>query len=513
MVKTEPNTLNREKSIAKGALVNVLGTIGKVLFPLFFILVTRLYGPEIMGIYFLIYKILDITVSLTVSGINDGMLMFLSRDIDNHKANENKIYMIISNGVVISLVITLLLIIIGYSGGFELLQQKYPQPEVVKSVQYMIWVLPFVFIPIIIIAATKSLMIMKYEALMFGFIRPLLFSLFAVIFYFIEASLESLLIGYYLTSIIMSVCALIIFHKYFSFKKLLYKIIHFKVFKPLISFAIPQNINITFSTFITNLDVLMLGYFQFSPEMIGFYGMGAQITRNLREVKLAFSGSYAPIIARLHAEKNYEKMNYTFSMVSRWTSTIGFPIAVLIATFRTELIQIFDPSYIYDNTFMLLLLIPPLVSCTIGLSANILVMTGHSGWNLFNSIFSIIINGTMNYMLIPKYGLTGAAAATVASSILTTTSIMFQIYFMEKVKLVPSKIYKAYITFLTAGTIFAILTIVNGSSSALLKTLNATTFISIYILMLLLLKIEPEDKELFFKNKIFQNKFFNKELR
>ena len=50
----------------------------------------------------------------------------------------------------------------------------------------------------------------------------------------------------------------------------------------------------TFNSFINNLDVMMLSYFGVSPELIGFYGMGAQIVINLRQVRLVFSGAYAP---------------------------------------------------------------------------------------------------------------------------------------------------------------------------------------------------------------------------
>jgi len=168
MVKNNINKRTHEENIARGAAVNMLGTVGKGLQPLFFVLVTRLYGPEIMGLYFLVYKILDITASLTVSGINDGMMMFLSRDIENGNEKENRLYMIIANGLVISLVVTVLILTAGTFGGLEFIKQKYPQEEVVESLRYMMWSLPFIFIPILVISATKALLIMKYDAFLIG---------------------------------------------------------------------------------------------------------------------------------------------------------------------------------------------------------------------------------------------------------------------------------------------------------------------------------------------------------
>ncbi len=491
------DTRTHEENIARGAAVNMLGTAGKALHPLFFVLVTRLYGPELMGIYFMIYKILDITASLTVSGINDGMMMFMSRDMDKAEEKEDRLYMIIANGLMMSLVVTVIIILAGSFGGIELLRQKYPQAEVVNSLRYMMWSLPFIFIPILVISATKALLIMKYDAILTGFMKPFLLTVFALGFYFISPTLDSLLHGFFISSVILSVICLFVFKRYFSYSKLFKSMIKFKLFKPLIYFAIPQNLNITFTTFITNLDILLLGYFKFAPEMIGFYGMGAQIVKNLREVKLAFSGAYAPIIARLHAAKNYVKMNTTFSMISRWTSMIGFPIALLLALFRNELIWIFHSSFTYDTTFMIILLIPPLISCTIGLSANILVMTGHSGWNLVNSVGSTLLNGVLGYFLIQRYGLTGAATATSVSALLVTFIIYYEIRILEKAALLIERIYKPYAAIALPGAVFIALEYLGMMDSLLFKAVFAIASMAFYVTALIILKIEPEDKKLF----------------
>ena len=61
---------------------------------------------------------------------------------------------------------------------------------------------------------------------------------------------------------------------------------------------------------------------------------------------------------------------------------------------------------------MLWLLVPPILSCSVGLAGNIIVMTGHSTWNLINSVSVALLNVIFNYLLIPQYGLLGAAYAT-----------------------------------------------------------------------------------------------------
>jgi len=44
---------------------------------------------------------------------------------------------------------------------------------------------------------------------------------------------------------------------------------------------------------------------------------------NLRQIRLVFSGAYAPVISRLWAKRDREEMSLSFSTVFRWTTTFA----------------------------------------------------------------------------------------------------------------------------------------------------------------------------------------------
>lgn len=88
-----------DRIIAKGALYNGLGTAGKALFPLFFIISARLHGTAVTGVYYLAFTILEITLALASSGFNNGIIMFSSRytiTIDD----ENILYQSLATGFI-----------------------------------------------------------------------------------------------------------------------------------------------------------------------------------------------------------------------------------------------------------------------------------------------------------------------------------------------------------------------------------------------------------------------------
>ena len=489
-----------DKAIARGALVNVLGSVGKILVPVNFIVLTRLYGPENAGLFYLVFSILAVAASLTVSGITEGLIMFLSRDIDDTAKQEN-LYRVLANGVVFCSVMAVVVVIFCLLGGMEAISSKYSRAGVTEAVRLLVWSLPVLFIPMLVTAATKSLMIMKWDAILLGFLQPITMMIFSVSFYFISPELPSMLWGYLLSNVVVTVASLYVFGMYFSYGKLFRHLREFRPFVPLITFAVPQNLNITFSTFVNNVDIFLLGYFGFAPEKIAFYGFGTQIVRNIRQVKLAFSYAFAPVIARLHAQGNHQEMNRSFSMISRWTSTIGFPLALIVAVYRNELILLFHPSFTDDTMFMLVLLVPPLISLTIGLSANILVMTGHSGWNMVNSVSATFLITGMNYYLIQEHGLIGAATGTACGTLFVTLWILVEIKLLEKVQLILREIYKPYVAILPPILLMVFTSYAGWTDAPLSKAALMVAALVVYLGMVWGLGLEEEDKKVFFRGR------------
>jgi O-antigen/teichoic acid export membrane protein len=153
-------------------------------------------------------------------------------------------------------------------------------------------------------------------------------------------------------------------------------------------------------------------------------------------------------VARLHGRHDPVAISAYFSMVTRWITTIGFPIALAVAILRLDLLRLFDTAYEGDTVFMLLLLVPPLLSVTCGLAGNIIVMTGHSMWNLLNSTTVAVVNVLLNLVMIPRYGLIGAVVATVIASTIMSAMQLIEAKTLLNVALIVRQIFKPYVAIL-----------------------------------------------------------------
>jgi len=87
------NNLNSQKTILNEAFISFSGmTAGSVLRYLFSIIMARFLGAQMLGIYSLSNAILRIAEIFALSGLDNGVLRFVSRDVNDKHNVENAIF-------------------------------------------------------------------------------------------------------------------------------------------------------------------------------------------------------------------------------------------------------------------------------------------------------------------------------------------------------------------------------------------------------------------------------------
>ena len=163
-------------------------------------------------------------------------------------------------------------------------------------------------------------------------------------------------------------------------------------------------------------------------------------------------------MARHHFRAEREALRELLASGTRWISSI-FPIlALAVIVLRRDILGLVDPSYARDgDLFFLVLLIPATVSCTVGLSGNFIVYTGHSKVNLLNAILVGVLNTALNWLWIPRYGLLGAASATAASIALVGFLQVLELWTLEKVRIRLRDTWMPYAAGAVGASILAVL--------------------------------------------------------
>lgn len=458
-----------QDELQRGALVNVLGTLGKIAGPAFLVVITRLYGADVFGIFITATAFIEAGLAFLTAGFRDGALISVARHAD-YEDEEHHLYRLLSNTLGWSLGFAVLLVALVFVAGPFVLPALYESygPRLLHMLQWMVLALPVLAFDRIVIAATQGLKIMKYDAISNGGLRPVTLLATGVGFWFLSPDETGLAMAYVSTQVVLGAIATYIYARELEWAPLFDAFRNFEIDRELLGFAIPQNLNMTLERFLTNIDVIMLGMFGVSASTTGFYGAGAMIVRELLNIKQVFSNAYAPHIVRLHREDRVAELSETYSQTLRWIITLAMPALLAVGILRSDLLRFVSPEFGgADALFMLLLLPIPYLQCSLSLAGNIVVMTGHSRLNLLNSTTTGIVNVLLNVWLIPLLGLPGAAiASTIATGIKTVMEVV-EARIVADARLLFSEIYRPHLAgWLAVAGAWAVLTFIDGANAS-----------------------------------------------
>ena len=170
------------------------------------------------------------------------------------------------------------------------------------------------------------------------------------------------------------------------------------------SFALLGNIS---GTVLVTIDSLMLGTHSFADA--GVYGIALNISTALAVPFRALYKTAYPLIAEYWKEGATHKMLAFYQRTTRLTTALGAYLALGIALNLPFIYGLMKPIFATGTVAVLLLLAGRLTDGITGVNGIIVVTSPRYRYDLlFNVGLSVLIIG-LNYLLIPRLGLTGAA--------------------------------------------------------------------------------------------------------
>jgi len=408
------------RQVLRGAGTNALGLLARVLDPLFEIFVARVLGSGVFAVYRTALPLVESAATLTVAGYQDGIVALAGRHL-TREADLPRVYHILANALVVALVVSVAVCAGAVLLGPALLTRHFSaelvQGGLVPAVQIMMFSVPCVAVINLVSAATRTLLIMRYAASLAAARTLVLFPLVGMAA-LAGAGIVAVPVAWLGASVVLAAAAVAVFRRHYEAGRLRDALRQFRWSGELTRFAIPQNLNMALNTLLPGMGALMLGLLGSGTTEIAIYAAGAGMLQTIRQVRIIGSSAFAPMVVRLHAQGQAADLAHTMSRMMGWTLRLAVPATLLVVLFRRELLGLYglySPGL--DLRFMLVLAVVPLVNCLCGYAGNVVVMTGHSRWNLFNSATGIGIAAGLGWALIPGWGLLGAATAGAASAI------------------------------------------------------------------------------------------------
>jgi O-antigen/teichoic acid export membrane protein len=98
-----------------------------------------------------------------------------------------------------------------------------------------------------------------------------------------------------------------------------------------------------------------------------------------------------------------------YRTATAWLMLLVWPLYLTCAVFAGPMMALFGPGYAAGTTVVLVLTGAMLVATGCGMVDMVLSMSGRTSWNLANVLLALAVNIGLDLVLIPHFGITGAA--------------------------------------------------------------------------------------------------------
>ena len=186
---------------------------------------------------------------------------------------------------------------------------------------------------------------------------------------------------------------------------------------------------------IGNLDTVLVGYFV-DADSAGIYRASAQLANLVSFGLAASNGIMAPVIAELYSSGKKDELHKTLRYSVALVAFVGVGGAIVMAAAGPLALQLFGSEYQAGYQALLILLGAQAINALCGPTGVMMAMTGHQTQAARIFAISALVSVVLNILLIPQYGILGAATANAIGITIWNLSILF--YLKRRVHLDPS---------------------------------------------------------------------------
>jgi O-antigen/teichoic acid export membrane protein len=177
----------------------------------------------------------------------------------------------------------------------------------------------------------------------------------------------------------------------------------------------------------TRIGVLMLGSLE-GAEAAGVYAVAVWGADLIAIILVAGNMVLGPTFANLYAAGEVGRLQRLTTRSARVIVLCSLPITLVLVVFGHWFMLLFGQEFVEGRTGLAILSIGQLVNTAFGSVGVLLIMTGHGRDAAAGIGISVLLNLSLSAVLIPIYGLEGAAVAAATSLVVWNTLLAIRVH-------------------------------------------------------------------------------------
>jgi O-antigen/teichoic acid export membrane protein len=182
----------------------------------------------------------------------------------------------------------------------------------------------------------------------------------------------------------------------------------------LFRYSLPMSLNRVILYTNNQTEVLVLGLLR-PAESVGVFGIARRLSQGVGALLTSITVLFNPMVADLHHRHLHTELDRLFRTTNRWLFTCGFPLCLIEVAFSHDLLHVFGEGFSGGAAALAILALGQLVNVSTGTVAAVLAMIGRARMSVLDSVFFIGLSLVLDFLMIPPWGILGAAIANATS--------------------------------------------------------------------------------------------------
>lgn len=411
---------DQQEIIKKGIFFMGFRGIGILSGYLFTLYITTNFGADLNGLVTLSFSVFMFASIIGRLGIDVNLIKFYARE-GNWEQEPGLFYRVL----VKSFLVSLLLVVILFLVEDFIIIDLFKKPQLSSYYFWGVLAIPGWVITMLCAGALRAKGLNNWFAF---FINTGRFS-FALIFVLILGLFTldplNIIVGHFYGVCLLSLMALGVVIKNFKSISLRSSANSWSFIKD----SFPMMLSSTIMVFLGWMDTFVLGVYE-TDENIGIYNVALKLALVASFSIEAINSSLAPKIAKLYEEHKNEQFLKLVKFSTRLNFGITTLIVAILINFNQWFLGIFGNEFKVGGLALIILCSIHLINSAVGSVGIIMQMIGKQKQYQYIAIISLCINLALNFLLIPIYGIIGAAVATAIS--LSVWNIAGTVYLKRK---------------------------------------------------------------------------------
>lgn len=404
---------------------NIIEFVGRFAFG---IIIARSIGATGYGLTVLGVTVATFLAILAKLGLQSGFVHFLPFAV--RKKDPIRIWDILQTGLILSGAIGLGLgVLLSLSSGL-LAEKLFHEPALVPILRWAGIAVPLMAIGELLMAASRGFMQMQYQVIAGNIIQNIGKLFLSVLFIYFGMGAVGVMSAYSITWIVIVGVMLYFVNRLFPLRHHRFYISK-QATRSLLSFSLPVWGTQLVNRFSSNFDVFFLSTLG-TLASVGIYSATLRIQLLGFTFLAAMEMASKPIISDLYTAGDIKQLGHLYQSLTRWCLTFVLPYFITIVFFAAPILAIFGDEFRSGALTLVILSLGMLVNGGTGICGAMVIMTGQTRLEFLNIVGVVVLNTILDVILIPKWGMVGAAIGGSLSLSLINIARLIEIHWLLK---------------------------------------------------------------------------------